>query len=82
MGCAAFVSVSEVDHDMVSGVLVSGLNFGLTGRNQRRVDQMCMRVRPQFPQTEIKMDVNNLYREETFTDNAVGTLRRLTPSTS
>jgi phage-related tail protein len=33
-------------------------------------------------QTEIKMDVNNLYREDTFTDNAVGTLRRLTPVTA
>lgn len=33
-------------------------------------------------QTEIRMDVNNLYREETFTDNAVGTLRRLTPVTA
>ena len=33
-------------------------------------------------QTEIKMDENNLYREETFTDNAVGTLRRLTPVTA
>lgn len=32
--------------------------------------------------TEIKMDVNTLYREETFTDNAVGTLRQLTPVTS
>lgn len=33
-------------------------------------------------QHEIRMDVNNLYREETFTDNAVGTLRRLTPVTA
>ena len=31
---------------------------------------------------EIKMDASALYREETFTDNAVGTLRRLTPVTS
>ena len=31
---------------------------------------------------EIKMDASNLYREEVFTDNAVGTLRRLTPVTS
>ena len=30
---------------------------------------------------EIKMDVSNLYREETFTDNTVGTLRRITPVT-
>lgn len=28
---------------------------------------------------EIHMDASSLYREETFTDNAVGTLRRLTP---
>lgn len=31
---------------------------------------------------EIKMDVANLYREETFTDNTVGTLRCLTPVTA
>jgi hypothetical protein len=31
---------------------------------------------------EIRMDVANLYREDTFTDNAVGTLRRLTPVTA
>lgn len=31
---------------------------------------------------EIRMDAANLYREETFTDNAVGTLRRLTPVTA
>jgi len=31
---------------------------------------------------EIKMDASNLYREEVFTDNAVGTLRRLTPVTT
>ncbi len=30
---------------------------------------------------EIRMDASTLYREETFTDNAVGTLRRLTPVT-
>ena len=30
---------------------------------------------------EIKMDVSNLYREEVFTDNAVGTLRRMSPVT-
>jgi hypothetical protein len=33
------------------------------------------------PTTEIKMDADNLYREEVFTDNAVGTLRRMTPVT-
>jgi hypothetical protein len=31
---------------------------------------------------EIKMDADALFREEVFTDNAVGTLRRLTPVTS
>lgn len=31
---------------------------------------------------EINMDVSNLYREETFTDNKVGTLRRITPVTA
>jgi hypothetical protein len=31
---------------------------------------------------EIRMDVSNLYREETFTDNAVGTLRRMLPVTA
>ena len=31
---------------------------------------------------EIKMDAASLYREEVFTDNAVGTLRRLTPVTA
>ena len=30
---------------------------------------------------EIRMDAANLYLEEVFTDNAVGTLRRLTPVT-
>lgn len=36
------------------------------------------------PQTrnEIQMDTANLYREEVFTDNAVGTLRRLVPVTA
>ena len=33
------------------------------------------------PSNEIRMDVSNLYREETFTDNTVGTLRRITPVT-
>ena len=32
--------------------------------------------------SEIKMDASNLYREEVFTDNAVGTLRRLSPVTT
>ena len=31
---------------------------------------------------EIKMDAGGLFREEVFTDNTVGTLRRLTPVTS
>jgi len=31
---------------------------------------------------EIKMDVTNLFREEVFTDNTVGTVRRLTPVTA
>ena len=31
---------------------------------------------------EIRMDPANLYLEEVFTDNAVGTLRRLTPVTA
>jgi len=31
---------------------------------------------------EIKMNASALYREETFTDNTVGTLRRLTPVTA
>ena len=31
---------------------------------------------------EIQMDASDLYREEVFTDNAVGTLRRLTPVTA
>jgi hypothetical protein len=33
-------------------------------------------------QNEIRMDASNLYREDVFTDNAVGTLRRLTPVTA
>ena len=32
-------------------------------------------------ENEIRMDVSNLYREETFTDNTVGKLRRITPVT-
>ena len=31
---------------------------------------------------DIQMDASGMYREETFTDNAVGTLRRLTPVTA
>jgi len=31
---------------------------------------------------EIQMQANEMYREEVFTDNAVGTIRRLTPVTS
>lgn len=39
---------------------------------------------PRNPQSdnEIQMDTANLYREEVFTDNTVGTLRRLTPVTA
>ena len=33
-------------------------------------------------EAEIRMDTANLYREEVFTDNAVGTLRRLQPVTA
>jgi hypothetical protein len=33
-------------------------------------------------QEQPKMDVNNLYREETFTDQTVGTIRTLVPVTS
>ena len=31
---------------------------------------------------EISMNAHDMYREETFTDNAVGTIRRLTPVNS
>lgn len=31
---------------------------------------------------EIKLDIENLYREEMFTDHKVGTLRRMTPVTA
>ena len=31
---------------------------------------------------EIEMDASNLYREEVFTDNTVGTLRQLSPVTT
>jgi len=37
---------------------------------------------PQHDTPAIRMDVANLYREDTFTDNTVGTLRRLTPVTA
>ncbi len=33
-------------------------------------------------QQEIRMQAEAMYREETFTDNAVGTIRRLSPVTS
>ena len=33
-------------------------------------------------QQEIQMQADGMYREETFTDNAVGTIRRLTPVSS
>ena len=36
-----------------------------------------MSPEPQIP--EIKLNRDNLYREDTFTDRRVGTLRRLTP---
>jgi hypothetical protein len=32
--------------------------------------------------TEMNMDASNLYREDTFTDRKVGTIRRLTPVTA
>ena len=32
--------------------------------------------------SDIRMDASNLYREEMYTDNAVGTLRRLVPVTA
>jgi hypothetical protein len=31
---------------------------------------------------EIKLDIENLYKEDVFTDNKVGTLRRMTPITA
>ena len=33
-------------------------------------------------ESEIRMEVSNLFREEVFTDNTVGTLRHLTPVTA
>ncbi len=39
-------------------------------------------MNPNENSPEIRMDSAKLYREETFTDNAVGTLRRLTPVTA
>jgi hypothetical protein len=38
-----------------------------------------MAQQPELP--EIKLDADNLYREEIFTDRRAGTLRRLTPVT-
>lgn len=35
----------------------------------------------QEPQQKIEMDADQLYREEVFTDNRVGTIRRMTPVT-
>ncbi len=37
------------------------------------------RNRPKDREADPKMDVTNLYREESFTDRRVGTIRRLTP---
>jgi hypothetical protein len=34
------------------------------------------------PNNDIQMDASGLYREEMYTDNAVGTLRRLVPVTA
>ena len=36
------------------------------------------------PQTtnEIRMDASNLYRESTFSDNRIGTIRRMQPVTA
>ena len=34
------------------------------------------------PLPEIKLDIENLYREEVFTDHKVGTLRRMIPVTT
>mgnify|MGYP007007912754 FL=1 len=39
-------------------------------------------MNPSENSPEIRMDTANLYREETFTDNAAGTLRCLTPVTA
>jgi hypothetical protein len=36
-------------------------------------------MRPSDDAATPKMDTNNLYRDETFTDRRVGTIRRLTP---
>ena len=39
-------------------------------------------MNPEQSNNEIQMDANSLYREEVFTDNAVGTLRKMTPVTA
>lgn len=39
-------------------------------------------MNPEQGNNEIQMDADSLYREEVFTDNAVGTLRRMTPVTA
>lgn len=39
-------------------------------------------MEPDSKTTELKMDPANLYREETFTDQRAGTIRRLSPVTA
>lgn len=39
-------------------------------------------MNPPQADNEIQMDAANMYREEVFTDNAVGSLRQLTPVTA
>jgi hypothetical protein len=36
-------------------------------------------MEPEIRDIDLKMEANSLYREETFTDRRVGTLRRLVP---
>ena len=36
----------------------------------------------ELPDTDVQMEANSLYREETFTDRRVGTLQILTPVNS
>jgi len=36
-------------------------------------------MEPQIPASELTMDPNSLYREEVFSDQRVGSMRRLTP---
>ena len=36
----------------------------------------------ELPDTDVQMEANSLYREETFTDRRVGTLQILTPENS